>query len=145
MNRIIGTVWPSLLLVLASFCAMEASGTDGTTLAHDHEHDQPADEQAQRGDEPRHDDVLGHRRAGHAEGEPEEIHLSPDQIKVLGIRTERLEPRALGRTLSAPGEVRLNAYASAQVTPRIVAQVTARHARLGDRVETGQPMATLRS
>jgi len=56
-----------------------------------------------------------------------------------------LVPRTVGKTLRAPGEVRLNAYATAQVTPRIEAQVLARHARLGEHVEKGQPLVTLSS
>ncbi|MEN8174862.1 MAG: efflux RND transporter periplasmic adaptor subunit [Pseudomonadota bacterium] len=47
--------------------------------------------------------------------------------------------------MRAPGEVRLNAYATAQVTPRIDAQVLARHARLGEGVERGQSLVTLSS
>lgn len=81
----------------------------------------------------------------HADEGSNEVHLTPMQIDTIGVRSERLEPRALGETVSAPGEVRLNAYASAQVAPRIVAQVTARHAKLGDYVEAGQPMVTLSS
>lgn len=100
--------------------------------------DVPDKERKDDGDEHGHSDEHGHE-------EPGEIHLTPDQLKTLGIRAERLEPRALGQTLSAPGEVRLNAYASAQVAPRIVAQITGRHARLGDQVEAGQPMVTLSS
>jgi RND family efflux transporter MFP subunit len=41
--------------------------------------------------------------------------------------------------------VRLNAYATSQVTPRIPAQVLARHARLGETVSAGQPLVTLSS
>lgn len=85
----------------------------------------------------------GHTGHGHDAGL--EVHLTPAQIATLALRTERLQPRALGETLRAPGEVRLNAYATARITPRITAQVTARHARLGDHVEAGQPMVTLSS
>ncbi|MGB5834649.1 MAG: efflux RND transporter periplasmic adaptor subunit [Thiohalocapsa sp.] len=56
-----------------------------------------------------------------------------------------LEPRTLGNKLRSPGGVRPNAYAMAQVTPRIDAQVLARHARMGDHVETGQALVTLSS
>lgn len=48
--------------------------------------------------------------------------------------------------MRAPGEVRLNTYATAQVTPRIPpAQVVAPHARVGDCIERGQPLVTLSS
>ena len=87
-----------------------------------------------------HDD--GH---GHDAEPPTQIHLTPEQRRTLGLRTEVLTVRAIGEGLRAPGEVRLNAYATAQVTPRIAAQVIARHARLGDRVAPGQPLVTLSS
>ena len=74
-----------------------------------------------------------------------EVHLSPEQRRMLAIEVSILEPRVLGEELSGPGEVRLNAYATARVTPRIEAQVMARHARLGERVEQGQPLLTLSS
>jgi RND family efflux transporter MFP subunit len=77
--------------------------------------------------------------------EPSEIHLSSEQRRTLNLEISALEPHALGETLRAPGEVRLNAYATAQVTPRIDAQVVARHARLGEQVEQGQPLVTLSS
>jgi len=51
----------------------------------------------------------------------------------------------MAEALRAPGEVLLNAYASAQVAPRIIAQITERHARLGEHVEVSQPMVTLSS
>ena len=84
---------------------------------------------------------------GHAEesGETMAVELSPAQREAAGIRTELLNPRTLDVALRAPGEVRLNAYATYQVTPRIRAQVVARHARLGEAVTAGQPLVTLSS
>ena len=84
---------------------------------------------------------------GHAHGQeaPAEVRLTPKQVQTLGLVTAPLELRRLGESLRAPGEVRLNSYATAQVTPRIEAQVTGRHARLGDRVQVGQPLVTLSS
>ena len=119
---------------------------------HDHEpgeHARESDNGHAEQDETRRDahghaESDGHDHA-HAEEEPGEVHLRPEQRRTLGIRTERLELRSLGETLRAPGEVRLNAYASAQIAPRVDAQVIQRHARLGDHVEIGQPMVTLSS
>ncbi len=82
---------------------------------------------------------------GHEGEPPAEVRLTPEQRRTLGLSTETLTARALGDGLRAPGEVRLNAYTTAQVTPRIAAQVIARHARLGDRVARGQPLVTLSS
>jgi len=82
---------------------------------------------------------------GHAAGAAAEVHLSDAQRRAIGLETGVLEPRPLGSAIRAPGEVRANAYASARVTPRIAAQVVARHARLGDRVAAGQRLVTLSS
>jgi RND family efflux transporter MFP subunit len=82
---------------------------------------------------------------GHGAESPPRVELTPEQRRTLSLTTESLTARALGDGLRAPGEVRLNAYATAQVTPRIAAQVVARHARLGDRVVPGQPLVTLSS
>lgn len=86
-----------------------------------------------------------HEEHEHGHEETSEVHLSSEQRQTLNLAILVLEPRTLGETLRAPGEVRLNAYATAQVTPRISAQVLARHARLGDRVDKGQPLVTLSS
>jgi RND family efflux transporter MFP subunit len=84
---------------------------------------------------------------GHDHGSepPAEVRLTPEQRRTLRLRTEPLAARVVGDGVRAPGEVRLNTYATAQVTPRVAAQVVARHARLGDRVTQGQPLVTLSS
>ena len=97
-----------------------------------------------------HDDDEGHaddHDEDHADesGEAVAVELSPAQQEAAGIRTELLNPRTLDVALRAPGEVRLNAYATYQVTPRIRAQVVARHARLGESVTGGQPLVTMSS
>jgi cobalt-zinc-cadmium efflux system membrane fusion protein len=71
--------------------------------------------------------------------------MTAAEREAQGIRTAKVEPRALTDAVTAPGEVRMNAYASAQVTPRIGAQVVARHARLGDTIKEGQPLVALSS
>lgn len=53
--------------------------------------------------------------------------------------------QALRDEVLAPGEVVSNAYRSAQVTPRITAQIVTRHAQLGDAVKPGQSLVTLSS
>ncbi len=105
--------------------------------------------------EPAHEHEGGHNNeAGHEESrsdahEHEEagnrVHLDAAHQRATGIRVEALVPRPLPEVVEAPGEIRLNAYATSLVTPRIAAQIVARHARLGERVETGQPLITLSS
>jgi len=82
-----------------------------------------------------------------AEGDHESntLELSADERKAAGIVIDTVIPRALAETLRVPAEVVINAYQSARVTPRIQAQVLARHVRLGDRVKAGQVLVTLSS
>jgi RND family efflux transporter MFP subunit len=101
---------------------------------------------------PAHDDIRHSRESdgdheghGHRREAVLEVHLSPEQRQTLNLETSVLESRALGKSLRAPGEVRLNAYATAQVTPRIDAQVLARYVQLGDHVEKGQSLVALSS
>ena len=73
------------------------------------------------------------------------VKLSSEQMQVAGVVVIPVQPQPIADMLRAPGEVTLNAYRTIKVTPRIEAQVVARHARLGDIVETGQPLITLSS
>ena len=75
----------------------------------------------------------------------EGIELSAEEQRTAGIVIGTVEPRTLNETLRIPGEVVINAYRSVLVTPRITAQVVARHAKLGDEVEVGQPLVALSS
>jgi cobalt-zinc-cadmium efflux system membrane fusion protein len=71
--------------------------------------------------------------------------MSAEERAKAGINTAEITKRTLDETLRLPAEVIVNAYESARVTPRIVAQVEKRHVRLGDRVTTGQRLLTLTS
>lgn len=79
---------------------------------------------------------------GHGEAA---IEMSAEEQRAAGIVIGTVAPRALNETLRIPGEVVINAYRSVLVTPRITAQVVARHAKLGDEVEVGQPLVALSS
>jgi len=91
------------------------------------------------GDEDGHDD--------HDEGEEESgaVEISVEQQRMAGIVVEPLQTRSLAAEISAPGEVKLNAYLTRKVTPRITSQIMQRHVRLGEQVTAGQPMVTLSS
>ncbi len=88
---------------------------------------------------------------GHGSGQGQEeggggsVELSPASMKEADIVVEPLVKRYLRSEINASGEVRLNSYLSSKVTPRITAQVIARHARLGDKVKKGQPLLTMSS
>ena len=83
---------------------------------------------------------------GDHEGEQEStIELTADAQRKAGIAVKKVAKEPLQETLRVPGEVVINAYQSARVTPRISAQVLARHVRLGDVIKAGQPLVTLSS
>jgi cobalt-zinc-cadmium efflux system membrane fusion protein len=100
---------------------------------------------AEEGKHEEHDES-SHDEAGHEE-ESEEgvVELSHESIRVAGIQIKKLTLEVLPDFISAPGEVQLDQYSSAEVTPLIDAVVIKRHARLGDEVEVGQSLVTLAS
>ncbi len=118
------------------------------------DHDDHADTTEQKheaeghedGDEDGHDDG---EEAGHDDHEEEEeggaVEISTEQQRVAGIVVELLQVRSLAAEISAPGEVKLNAYLTRKVTPRITAQIVQRHVRLGDHVTSGALLVTLSS
>jgi len=89
--------------------------------------------------------VAAEEEQGHEEEEESAIEMTVAERDAAGIKVEAVAMRALSEVLRMPGEVVVNAYRSATVTPRIVAQVVARHVTLGEIVESGQPLVTLSS
>ena len=83
-----------------------------------------------------------HDTQGHSGGA---IELSAAERAEAGIKTDTVATRVLNETVLVPGEVVINAYRSSRVTPRITAQVVARHIKLGEHVEPGQALVTLSS
>jgi cobalt-zinc-cadmium efflux system membrane fusion protein len=81
----------------------------------------------------------------HEEEEIEFVEMTAAEMTEVGVRTGPVAFRTLSEQIRMPAEVVVNAYESANVTTRITAQVVARHAKLGDLVEVGQPLATLSS
>ena len=82
---------------------------------------------------------------GHEDEEDGFVSLSRQERVDAGIEIERAELRTLRSTAMLPAEVVVNAYRSARITPKIPSVVEARHVRLGDVVEAGQPLASLSS
>ncbi len=81
----------------------------------------------------------------HEKEEGGHIEMTLDERKAAGVVVEIASVRSLNETVTLPGEVVVNAYRSSRVTPRITAQVVARHVRLGDEVVSGQRLVTLSS
>jgi cobalt-zinc-cadmium efflux system membrane fusion protein len=71
--------------------------------------------------------------------------LDAATVKAEGIATVSAQKRVLIEELKVPGEVRANGYATTLVTSRVPAQITARHAQMGDSVKAGASLVTLSS
>ena len=71
------------------------------------------------------------------------LQLDAAAIKDAGIVVDTLRPHAMKDLIVAPGEVKVDAYSTVLVSPRIAAQVVARRAKLGDVVAAGTPLVEL--
>lgn len=80
-----------------------------------------------------------------AEDTPHPLALDARAIAEAGIVIDTLRARPIADTLTAPGEVRVDAYSTLIVSPRVVAQVVERKAKLGDVVAAGDPLVVLSS
>jgi cobalt-zinc-cadmium efflux system membrane fusion protein len=92
----------------------------------------------------------GHKEPSAGEGssaEHEETGIARNDPGLAGgdIEVVPVTERPLQNEIRAPGEVVVNMYRSSKVTPRISAQIVARHVRLGETVQAGRPLVTLSS
>jgi len=71
--------------------------------------------------------------------------MSVAQRQAMGILTQPVFTQLLVDEVIAPAEVTVNLYRTAEVTPRITAQIIHRHARMGQQVKKGQKLVTLSS
>ncbi|WP_456375809.1 efflux RND transporter periplasmic adaptor subunit [Thiolapillus sp.] len=116
----------------------------GATQAQEHEQANvqsaihTSEHEPESGDAHQHHEENGDEEAGR-------VHLNTNQQHAAGIQVETLKSRVIPEEIEAPGELKLNLYATSQITPRIEVQVSKRHARLGDHVKKGQALITLSS
>jgi len=73
------------------------------------------------------------------------VNLSSEQMKTANIIVQELAFKNVAINIKAPGEIKLNAYNTFKVSPRINAQIIKRHAKLGDEVQAGHALVTLSS
>lgn len=73
------------------------------------------------------------------------LALDARAIEAAGIVLDKAVLRTLTDELKAPGEVKVDAYSTVLVSPRVESQVLARKARLGDVVKAGMPLVVLSS
>jgi len=124
----------SLSLVLLSACN---SNNETSNESSDHnEADSHGHEEKKSG---------GHGGGGEHEEESGVVKFTDEQMKAADIIVTKLELQEISEIVRAPGEVELNDYKTVKITPRINAQVIARHAVLGEIVVKGQPLITLSS
>ena len=117
---------------------------------HDHGAEALQKMQAKTGDHEASAKMAGkpaHKEGGHDDHGEEggDAELSAAQRQIAGIETSVVKAQSLGKQISAPGEVMINAYGTTNVTTRIAAQAVRRHVRLGDHVKPGQALVTLSS
>jgi cobalt-zinc-cadmium efflux system membrane fusion protein len=83
--------------------------------------------------------------AAFAQQAPSPLTLDARAIQDAGIVVSRLASRELAEEIKAPGEVKVDAYSTVLVSPRIESMVLSRQVKLGDVVKAGQPLVTLSS
>ena len=144
-----------LIVVLSSVLVITAEENhdddhEDHVITADEDHDDD-EEHVIAAEEDHDDDHEGHAEVAHGDADHEAesaggvVELSAASIRAAGIQVTALTPELLPEFISAPGEIQLNQYRSAEVTSLIDAVVSRRHARLGDEVGTGTPLVTLAS
>ncbi len=73
------------------------------------------------------------------------INIDVAALKEANIVVKPLFFKNIANEIDAQAEIKLNAYLSEKITPRITAQVIKRHVKLGNKVEKGQVLVTLSS
>jgi len=73
------------------------------------------------------------------------VELVAEAENKIDLQVSTLVAQAIPREISALGEIKLNAYQSAVISPRISGQIVKRHINRGEQVSTGQPLLTLSS
>jgi cobalt-zinc-cadmium efflux system membrane fusion protein len=84
-----------------------------------------------------------HREAH--EGEQAIIRLSPEAIRIAGIRVAAVRPSPMSEVLIVPGTVEVSPNRAAKITPPAPGKLVRLLANLGDTVRAGQPLAVLDS
>ncbi len=73
------------------------------------------------------------------------VQLSPDELRLGGVRLAEISPRMVPRTLAVPGQVTANELATAHIATYTDGRVVDVIAAPGDRVRPGQVLAHLHS
>jgi cobalt-zinc-cadmium efflux system membrane fusion protein len=105
---------------------------------------------AHEGDDHAHDGREAQRaRDDHAGGDEGDLtrllRISEAGLRRSGIRTEPVRVERLIGGIEVPAEIRVNPNRTAHVTPMVAGQIAEVEVELGDAVEAGQTLATMRS
>ncbi|WP_428418615.1 efflux RND transporter periplasmic adaptor subunit [Methylibium sp.] len=92
----------------------------------------------------KHAEHAGEKKDEHAEG-AEELTLTTEEAERAGVKVEAIKAEALGETIQVTATIRPDQDRLARVAPRIEGRITSAPAKLGDRVRSGQTLATLDS
>lgn len=136
------------VLVMAALTSVDATGQhveDDHGDSHEARHDDHADHDESPSKAGTREDTPDDHAAHGEESEGGVVELSAESIRAADIHVTALKSELLPEFISAPGEIQLDQYRSAEVTPLIDAVVVKRHAKLGDEVKAGQPLITLTS
>jgi membrane fusion protein, heavy metal efflux system len=133
-------------LAVACLFALGACGADGPSG----EHVEPTSAESHAGQpdvsatetHADHDETSS--EAAHDEG-GKAVKLSAQEIQEEGIRVESILPRKIDQVLTLTAVIEANRDRLAHVAPRVPARIVKVTANLGDRVSTGQALATLDS
>lgn len=86
--------------------------------------------------------AIAEQEKDHDHEESEEASpISAADLDALGAEVAVAGPGTIARTISLPGEVKLNSEAVARISPRYAAQLVTVSARVGDTVEAGETLA----
>lgn len=78
-------------------------------------------------------------------GAPHEVHMTAEAMRLAGVRTGRVERRALGGGVAIPGEVQFEPGSTAQVGPLVPGRITRVAVTLGERVTRNQLLGVVAS
>lgn len=121
----------ALAMALAFALALSACGKGGAKDEHAAEGEKHAEHAEGKKDE-------------HAEG-AEDLTLTTEEAERAGVKVEEIKPQQLGETVVVTATIRPDQDRLARVAPRTEGRVTTAEAKLGDRVNAGQALATLDS
>ena len=132
-------IWHLTSALIIAAVLTVASATEDNHAGHkDHAQEAAGNHKDHEGDDD-HEDHDGH------DDHEDALRLSEQEREEYGIIISKIKAKVLSERVTSPGEVIVNAYASSRVSPRVAAQVIARHVKLGEDVKQGQVLVTLSS